>query len=141
MGDFRIWKDGELQKLKGDLDEMYDSLCCKLGLAESLSLKGELADLEIIEEKSAWILRVRLAFVPPDTVYVALTADTMIIFGRGFSEDSEEYVNFRNSFSLPVDCDIRLAEVKFAEGALWVHLPRIEVVDRIEFEVSTADEH
>ena len=141
MGDFKVWKEGELQRLKGDLEYMYDSFCCRLGLAEALTLSGELADLEIIEESTAWVLRVRLAFVPPDKIHVSLTPETLIVSGRGHSEESGDLVSFRNSFSLPVDCDIRNAEVKFAEGALWVHLPRMEYVDKIEFEVATTDDN
>jgi HSP20 family protein len=124
MADLKRWSQGEITRMRLEIDKLFDELCSDFDLPEMFCrMKG---DIELWEEGNTLVARLELCKINPDDVTVVVLEQQLVI-----TAEFVEVVRgrrrtrvFRKEVRLP--CAVRTDEVsaEFAAGALVVRLPK-----------------
>jgi len=124
MPDLKLWSQSELEKLKRNVDRLFDDLCSDFELpAISDRVAG---DLVFSRRQGVFVARMEIPDVTPDDVVVTIHDGRMIISGETEYEDEhrKERRLFKREVLLP--CRVEASDVRafYENGVLEIQLPQ-----------------
>ncbi|MGE4290983.1 MAG: Hsp20/alpha crystallin family protein [Desulfovibrio sp.] len=122
MPDLKIWSSQEIDRLKRDMNRLFDSLCVDLGLPGSFCQE----EMEVEEDDREIRVRLTLPGLSADDLQVKVTDYGLEISGRREVVTSEGRREQRFTRHLGLPCRVLPGEVKAAhrEGVLRIALPK-----------------
>lgn len=127
MADLKRWSQGELTRMRQDVDRLFDDLCMDFNLPAMFCRIG--SDLDLREEGDFLVARLELGNIHPDDVDVSvldrrllIKAETVVALGTHTKKHT-----FHKEIRLP--CTIKTNEVRaeFRSGVLEIRLPKCPV--------------
>ena len=131
-----IWKNQEFNKLRKDVDRMFDRLWGEFGLSSFARTAGGFPKFDLVETEKNLIVKVEVPGIDPDNIDIAITENSVRIKGElkqdtisnkeGFVSTERRYGSFSRTLQLP--CRIRVDKVKAAykKGILNIIMPKYE---------------
>lgn len=136
MPELIIWKNQEFNKLRKDVDRMFDRLWGEFGLSSFAGTAGEFPKFDLIETENSLIVKAEIPGINPDNIDIAISENSLRIKGKlkrktvsnkeGFVSTERRYGSFSRSLRLP--CRIKVDEVKatYKQGVLNIIMPKYE---------------
>lgn len=127
MADLKRWSQGELTRMRKDVDRLFDDLCTDFDLPAMFCRIGN--DLNLSEEGDYLVARLELGNIHPDDVSVSVLDRRLLIKAETVTElgNHKKTHTFRKEIRLP--CTIKTNEVRaeFRSGLLEIRLPKCPV--------------
>jgi len=135
MSELILWKDEEMNKLRRDIDRLFDRCWSEFGVCRFLGEVSEGFSMQLTETEESLIFRAEFKGVNPENRDVSITNDVFLtIKGEKSVATSEEggyyhrvkrrFRSFTRTFRLP--CRVRVGEIKaiYKNGRLKVVMPK-----------------
>jgi HSP20 family protein len=135
MSELMLWKNEEMNKLRKDIERLFDRCRCDFGIGRFLGEVSEGFSLNVKETEDTLIVKALLEGVNPENLDVSITNDILLtIRGEKKTGTSEEtgyyhsvkrsFTSFTRTFRLP--CRVRVGETKatFDKGTLKIIMPK-----------------
>jgi len=137
MGELILWKDQEIERLKKDLDRLFNRRCLDYGMEFFCQELEEAPSVEIYETKDAITVTAALPGILIEDLDISLAGRTLIIAGKKreahvekttyFHRVRKRFDSFSRSVKLPCRVKADEIEAKFDEGCLKIILPKRKV--------------
>lgn len=134
MTELIIWKNKEMDKMKRDVERLFDRMRMEFGSTLSSGLSTLGPSLDISETEDTVVVRVELPGVDPDDVQISVTDQTLYLRGEKKLEHVTGGVHFHRverrfgSFSRTVDlpCPVEVEEIEatYEKGVLMIVMPK-----------------
>jgi len=135
MSELMLWKNEEINKLRRDIDRLFDRCWSDFGVGRFLGEISKGFSIQIKETDDTLIVKALLEGVNPEDLDVSITNDILLtIKGEKSVRTAEEdgyyhsvkrrFTSFSRTFRLP--CRVRVGEIKatFKEGVLNIIMPK-----------------
>ena len=137
MVELILWKDQEMEKLKKDLDRLFNHRCLDYGLDFFCRELEEAPSVEIYETQEAITVTAVLPGILPEDLDISLAGRILTIAGKRREKNLEKTAYFQRirkrfdafSRSVELPCRVKADEIeaKFEEGVLKIILPKRKV--------------
>ena len=129
-----IWKDREINRLKRDIDRLFEGLWVDFCVPVLPKARREAPYLDLIESREGLMITAEIPGVDPEDLDVTVTEELLTIRGtmkhklqregEGYSGIGRSHDSF--SRSLRLNCPINVDEVTatYKDGVLRIVLPR-----------------
>ncbi|MBN1833252.1 MAG: Hsp20/alpha crystallin family protein [Deltaproteobacteria bacterium] len=129
-----MWKDEQMDKLREDMDRLYNRIYREFGIPlVSAALRGiPLVDLSDIDD--VLIVRAKIADIDPKDLDISITHDTLRISAKTKGEHMEDRGGYRGtqqrfglfSRTLKLPCRVEINEVQatYSKGKLSIVMPK-----------------
>jgi HSP20 family protein len=135
MSELMLWKNEEMDKLRRDLDRLFDRCWSDFGIGRFLGEVSEGFSLQIKETEDSLMLKAELEGVDPENLDVSITNDILLtIRGQKKTVTAEEtgyyhsvkrrFTSFKRTLRLP--CRVRVGEIRatYEKGILKIIMPK-----------------
>ena len=129
-----IWKDQEINKLRRDIDGLFDRLLDDFGLHLSLRPARQVPFIDLSETEDALIIRAEIPGIDPEDLDISITEYNLTIKGEMKQEHVEGGVDYHRterrygyfSRTLQLPCPIMTEGVKaeYKKGVLNIVMPK-----------------
>jgi HSP20 family protein len=126
-----LWKNQHINRLKKDIDTMFDRVWGEYGIASAHRLIKRMPSFELTETVGSLILIAVLPDVDPDDLELSLTGDLITLRGKIQRDIIKEGNNFYRTFdsftrTIKIPCRIEVDEVEavYENGILKVMMPK-----------------
>jgi HSP20 family protein len=142
-----VWKTQYIDRLKRDMDRIFDTMWGEFAPALRPRIKERMPFIDLTETKSNLILRAEIPGIEPDDIEIDITDKILTIKGEARREMIEEeenshriersYGSFSRSIQLPCRVIIDDIKAEFKNGILKITMPKCapETVRKIKIEV------
>jgi HSP20 family protein len=129
-----LWKNQEMNRLKRDIDRLFDRVCDDFRIASRPFGEREMPLIDLSESEEFLIIMAELPGMDPEDLDISLDEDILTIKGeikQKCSEDNENihrtetaYRVFSRSLQLP--CKVKMDEVEasYKKGVLRITMPK-----------------
>ena len=134
MSEITLWREQEMDKLRRDMDLLFNRFRRSFGVPRSLLEPTEAFGVSVSEGESTVTVKVDLPEISPADIEISVTDDTLTLKGKTKADKIEEGDAYRRveksirSFSrnIALPCRITPEEVKasFKDGNLEIVLPK-----------------
>ena len=142
-----IWKNQEFDKLRKEMDRMFDRLMTgrspaswmrpgRWELPFRLNMPTELPNVDLIDRGNEFLLRAEIPGVEKGDLDVSLTDSTVILRGKVTREEEKKEDNyyfcetghgeFTRTIALPAEVDGSKAKATYKNGVIELLLPKSE---------------
>lgn len=141
-----LWKDEEINKLKRDMDRLFNRMWEDFGIRLSPAIVGPTPRLNMSETEDHVVIEAELPGIDPADLDVSIADDVLTIKGRKTEEQVEgeeagsytsetSYSYFSRSYRLP--CRVEIQDVKgtYKAGLLSIVLPKCKADPRREVKI------
>jgi len=142
-----VWKTQYINRLKRDMDRMFDTMWGEFAPSQSPRIRERMPFIDLTETKNNLILKAEVPGVGPDDIEIDITDKILTIKGEARREIIEEeenshriersYGSFSRSIQLP--CRVIIDDIKavFKNGILKITMPKCspETARKIKIEV------
>jgi HSP20 family protein len=128
------WKNHEIEKMKKDIDRLFDRRCYDFGVDSLCRDFEEGPSVEIAETEDKLIVTASIPGMDPDDLDVSLTGMTLTISGKQSEERVEEgphyhqirrkFGSFSRQIELPFRANVEEIEANFEKGILKMVIPK-----------------
>jgi HSP20 family protein len=129
-----LWKNQHMNRLKRDIDSMFDRVWDEYGLASTRGIIRRSPSFEFSETVESFILIARLPEVDPDDLEASLTSDLLTIKGKiphDIIEESATYYkahrildSFVRTIRIPCRIEADRIEALYENGILKIVIPK-----------------
>jgi len=129
-----LWKNQHINRLKRDIDSMFDRVWDEFGLAAKRGIIRRSPSFEFSETMESFILIIRLPDVDPEHLEVSITGDLLAISGmipRDIIEETATYYTahrimdpFARTIKLPCRVEAEHIEAVYDDGTLKIVIPK-----------------
>lgn len=131
-----IWKNQQVEKLRRDMDRMFERLWGEFGLSTLTGAVKEFPSIDLTEVEDALIISAEIPGINPENIKIDITENNFSISGEskqdrvsdneGFVRTERSYGSFSRTVHLP--CRIVVDDVKATcrEGVLKVNMPKFK---------------
>ena len=134
MSDLHLWHRDELNKLRQDMQELFDCLVHDFCGPFDMRMLREEPELRVEVEGDSVVITVRAPDLDPDSLKLSALGPRLFISGEKIHADEECRIITRRSFASTVHltCLVRLnqVEVRFDGGVLRIQLPKCPTAAR-----------
>jgi HSP20 family protein len=134
---------GELARLHGEMDDLFDSFF--RGLDRPFSGYKAWPAIDVAEEEDAIIVRAEVPGCKPDDIDISVHGNVLTISGeKKLSEEKKEkgyyhvessYGSFRREVTLPTDVNQSKVDATYKDGVLSITLPKAEKARTIKVKI------
>lgn len=130
MPELILWKNQHINRLKKDIDSMFDRFCGEYGITSAHRVIKRMPSFDLTDTGTSLILLVVLPEVDPDNIELSITGDLLHLNGkiqRNIMDGSNYYRTFESfTRTIKIPCRIEVDEVKavYENGVLKVVMPR-----------------
>jgi HSP20 family protein len=124
MADLKRWSQGEITRMRLEIDRLFDELCSDFDLPAMVCHMA--GDIRLWEEEGSLVVTMELHAMSPDDVSVVVLERLLVV-----TAEVEEVVrgrrrsrSFRKEVRLPCAIRTDAAEIGFSEGVLEIRLPK-----------------
>ena len=135
MSELILWKNREMDKLRREINRLFDCSRPYLGMSSFLRQVSEGFRIDISETEDAVVVKAVLEGVAPEDLDISITNDTLLTIkgvkrSRQVREDTyyqsvkSSFSSFSRAFRLP--CRVRVEEIRatFRKGVLDMVMPK-----------------
>jgi HSP20 family protein len=134
MPELIIWKDRQFDKLRREMDQVFNRVWGDFGLTELTKTVTELSDINLTETRDSLKVKVNIPGINPKDINIDITENYLTInikskvekvTGRkGLVRTRQSYKSFSRTIQLP--CRITVDEVRasYKEGVLNINMPK-----------------
>jgi len=126
-----LWKNQHINRLKKDIDTMFDRMWGEYGISSAHRMVRRMPSFEVTDRGNALLLTVLLPEVDPDDLELSITGDLITLRGKKLRELVKEGNNFYRTFdsftrTIRIPCGIEEAAVEavYENGILKVIMPK-----------------
>lgn len=131
-----IWKKQQVEKLRKDMDRMFERLWGDFGLSPLPRAGREFPSIDLRETEDTLIMNAGIPGINPEDIKIDITESTLSIKGKikqgrisnkeGLVRTEHRYGSFSKTLHLP--CRIVVDDVRatYREGMLTVSLPKFK---------------
>lgn len=129
-----IWKNQQVDKLRKDVDRMFDRMWGEFGLTALPRTVRDFPTIELTETEDSLVVKAKVPDIDPDDIDINITENRIRIKGEkkqslvrdeeGFSTTQRSYSSFSRTLQLP--CRVVVEEVRavYKDGVLNILLPK-----------------
>jgi len=129
-----IWKNKEIDKMRRDVERLFDRMWLEFGSILSPGMTTPGPSLDISETDDSLIVKVELPGVDPEDVQISVTEKTLSLSGEKREESvrrgahyhrlERRFGSFSRTIKLP--CMVRVEEIQatFNKGVLMIVMPK-----------------
>jgi len=129
-----IWKNQQFDKLRKDVDRMFDRLQGEFGLTVFSGIGREFPAIDLAEAEDRFVVRAEVLDMDPEDIDIDVTENRLRITGKikhnlvsgkkGFLRTERRHRSFSRTLQLP--CRVVVDEVKavYKNGFLRIILPK-----------------
>ena len=136
MAGLILWKNQEINKLRRDIDRLFDRMWDDFGMPLSTKVERELPSIDLSETEDSLIIRAEVPGIDPKDMEISLTDNILTIKGEMTQEDTEEkgdyhrmerqYGYFSRSLELPCKIVVEDVRATYKKGVLSIVMPKCE---------------
>lgn len=126
-----LWKNQHINRLKKDIDTMFDRMWGEYGLSSAHRMVRRMPSFEVTDRGNALLLTALLPDVEPDDLELSITGDLITLTGKVLRELVKEGNNFYRTFdsfsrTIRISCSIEAEAVEavYENGTLKVIMPK-----------------
>lgn len=131
MPELILWKNQHINRLKKDIDTMFDRFCGEYGIGSAHRARKRMPSFELTDTGTSLILLVALPDIDPDDITLSIAGDLLSLKVKIHQEilnEGRNYYRTLDSFSrtIKIPCRIEVDDVKavYENGILKVLMPR-----------------
>ncbi len=128
MSDLRLWHRDELNKLRQDMQDLFDCLVRDFCNSFDVRMLPEDPVLRVEAEGDKIVITASVPNLDPATLKLSVQGNRLFLFGEKVDADEQGNSITRHSFSstvhLPCPVDMEQVEAHFDDGMLRIYLPR-----------------
>jgi len=134
MHELTLWKKGELENLRRDIDLLFRRFRRGFGVPRSLMETTEIYRTDLSETEDTVFVEAKLPDIRPGDIQISVTEDTLSLKAETSEESLEKVENYQRiekssrsfSRSIKLPCRILPEEVKatFKDNVLKIELPK-----------------
>ena len=131
-----IWKTEQVEKLRKDMDRMFDRFCGAFGLAEFPKTMGAYPRIHLNETQHDLVARVEIHNINPEDISIDLTEDSLTVkfeIGKntvrnqkGMLRTERQTRSFSRKFKLPCPIVVETVKASYKDGNLDIHMKKFE---------------
>jgi HSP20 family protein len=126
-----LWKNQHINRLKKDIDTMFDRMWGEYGISSAHRMVRRMPSFEVTDRGSALLLTAVLPEVDPDDLELSIMGDLITLSGKILREIIKEGSNYYRTFdsftrTIKIPCGIEEAAVEavYENGILKVIMPK-----------------
>jgi HSP20 family protein len=127
-----LWKNQHINRLKKDIDTMFDRVWGEYGIASSHRIIRRSPSLELSDTGSSLLLIAVLPYIEPDDLELSISGDLLTLRGKIHRDIIKEGHNFYRTFDslvrtikLPCRIDVDQTEALYENEVLKVIMPKL----------------
>jgi HSP20 family protein len=134
MTELIIWKNKEMDKMKRDVERLFDRMWMNFGSTLSSGLTTLWPSLDIYETEDTVVVRVELPGVDPNDVHISVTDQTLHLRGEKkldrvrsgvhFYRGERRFGSFSRTVELPCPLEAEEIEATYEKGVLMIVMPK-----------------
>jgi HSP20 family protein len=134
MAGLILWKNQEINKLRKDIDRLFDKLWDDFGMPLSTRIEREMPSIDLSETEETLIIRAEVPGINPDDLEISINENILTIKGemkQGDNEERGDYLRMERRYgffsrSLHLPCKILADDVHatYKKGVLSIVLPK-----------------
>lgn len=131
MPELILWKNQHINRLKKDIDTMFDRVCGEYGITSVHLVIKRMPSFELTDTGTSLILIAILPDVDPEDMELSITGDLLSLNGKIHRDIIKDGINYYRTFdsftrTIKIPCRIEVDEVKafYENGILKVVMPR-----------------
>ena len=136
MSDLRLWHRHELNKLRQDMQDLFDCLVRDFCNSFDVRMLPEDPVLRVEAEGDKIVITASIPKLDPATLKLSAQGNRLFLFGEKVDADEQGNSTARHSFSstvhLPCPVDMKQVEAHFDGGMLRIYLPRCTISVRVK---------
>lgn len=135
MSELMLWKNEEMNKMRRDLNRLFDRCWCDFGIGRFLGEVSEGFSLQVKETEESLIVKAVLEGVNPENLDISITNDILLTIrgqkkivtadeGGYYHSVKRRFTSFTRTLQLP--CRVRVGEIKatYEKGILKIIMPK-----------------
>jgi HSP20 family protein len=131
-----IWRNQQVEKLRRDMDRMFDRLWGDFGLSSLPIAVKEFPSIDLTDSEDSLIVNAEIPGMNPDDIKIDITDSTLSIRGEikqdrvsekeGFVRTESRYGSFSKTLHLPCRIVVEDVRATYREGMLNVLMPKFK---------------
>jgi HSP20 family protein len=136
MAGLILWKNQEINKLKRDMDRLFDRMWDDFGMPLSTKVEREIPSIDLSETEDSLIIKAEVPGINPEDMEISITDNILTIKGEMTQEDIEEkgdyhrmerrYGYFSRTLELPCKIVVEDVRATYKKGVLSIVMPKCE---------------
>jgi HSP20 family protein len=134
MPELIVWKDRQFDKLRREMDRVFDRVWGDFGLTELTKAIKEFSDVDLTETRDRIKIKVNIPGINPEDINIDITENNLTVNiksklkkvtgSKGLVRTQQSYESFSRTIQLP--CRIVVGEVmaSYKEGVLNINMPK-----------------
>ncbi len=129
-----IWKDKQMNKLREDMDRLYNRVYREFGIPlVSAALRG-IPQVDLSDIDDALIVRAKIVDIDPKDLDISITHDTLRISTKtkgehmedrgGYRRTQQRFGLFSRTLQLPCRVEINEVQATYSKGILSLVMPK-----------------
>ena len=134
MSELDLWRDQEINRLRRDMDRMFNRVWGEFGLSLRPHRVRDLPAIDLSETENAMILKAELPGIDKKDISVDIKHRVLTVKGeRNADHEVKEdkyyrrervYGKFERSFTLPASVDPEQIKADYNDGVLKIEVPK-----------------
>lgn len=145
MTELILWKNQEINRLRRDIDRLFDRLWDDFGMPLSRRIEREVPSIDLSETEDTLIIKAEVPGIDPKDLEISITDNILTIKGemkQGDDEEKGDYHRMERSYgffsrTLQLPCKIVAEEVHatYKKGVLSIVMPKCQEVSAPEIRI------
>ena len=131
-----IWKTQQVEKLRKDMDRMFDRLWGAFGLKDFPGAIGAFPKIHLTETEDDLVVSAEIPDISPEDISIDLTEDTLTLKGKvkqnrvcdqeGMVRTERRLQSFSRKLRLPCPIVVETVKATYRNGTLDVRMPKFK---------------
>jgi HSP20 family protein len=136
MPELIVWKDQQFDKLRREMDRVFNRVWGDFGLTELTKTITELSDIDLTETRDSLQVKVNIPGINPKDINIDITENDLTIKiaskvekvtgGKGLVRTRQSYKSFSRTIQLPSRITVDKVRATYKEGVLNINMPKLK---------------
>ena len=145
MSGLILWKNQEINKLRKDIDRLFDRLWDDFGMPLSTRVEREKPYIDLSETEESLLIRAEVPGINPEDLEISITENILTIKGEMKQGDEEEsgdshrmerrYGYFSRTLRLPCKIVVDDVQATYKKGVLSIVMPKCKEMSASEIRI------
>ena len=129
-----VWKNQEINKLRKDMDRLFDRVWCEFCAPPAPGAVRMSPSLDLTETEDALVLKAEIPGINPEDLEISITEDILTIRGEmqqeltddneNFYRTEKRYGSFTRTVQLPCRVEVDDIEATYKKEILTIQMPK-----------------
>ena len=145
MAGLILWKNQEINKLRKDIDRLFDRMWDDFGMPLTTRVEREVPSIDLSETEDTLIIRAEVPGINPEDLEISITDNILTIKGemkQGSKEERGDYHRmerrygyFSRTLRLPCKIEADDVEATYKKGVLSIVMPKCKELSAPEIRI------